>query len=41
MLNFKLDEFPIKYMGLPVSEKTVTIADWDFLPENIGDRDDP
>jgi hypothetical protein len=41
MLNCKRGEFPIKYLGLPISDKPLRVADWNFLPEKIGHRVDP
>ncbi|XP_071680508.1 uncharacterized protein [Lolium perenne] len=41
MLNCKRGEFPIKYLGLPISDKALRVADWNFLPEKIGHRVDP
>jgi hypothetical protein len=41
MLNCKLGQFPIKYLGLPVSDKALRVSDWDFLPQKVGHRVDP
>ncbi|KAK1646353.1 hypothetical protein QYE76_064158 [Lolium multiflorum] len=41
MLNCKRGVFPIKYLGLPISDKALRVADWNFLPEKIGHRVDP
>jgi hypothetical protein len=41
MLNYKLGQFPIKYLGLPVSDKALRVSDWDFLPQKVGHRVDP
>jgi hypothetical protein len=35
-LNFKLGKFPIKYLGLPISDRALSVADWGFLPEKLG-----
>jgi hypothetical protein len=32
MLNCKLGRFPMKYLGLLVSDKFLRVSDWDFLP---------
>jgi hypothetical protein len=41
MLNYKLGQFPMKYVGLPVSDKEMRVSDWDFLPQKVGHRVDP
>jgi hypothetical protein len=41
MLNCKLGQFPMKYLGLPVSNKELRVLDWDFLPQKVGHRVDP
>jgi hypothetical protein len=41
MLNCKLGTFPMKYLGLPVSDRDLRVADWDFLPQKVGHRVDP
>jgi hypothetical protein len=41
MLNCKLGSFPMKYLGLPVSDRLLRGADWSFLPEKVGHRVDP
>jgi hypothetical protein len=41
MLNCKLGHFPMKYLGLPVNDKTLRVSDWDFLPQKMGHRVDP
>jgi hypothetical protein len=33
--------FPIKYLGLLVSDKPLRVADWSFRPEKVGYRVDP
>jgi hypothetical protein len=40
-LNCKLGTLPIKYLGLPVSDKSLSVADWHFLTEKVGHRVDP
>jgi hypothetical protein len=37
-LNFKLGKFPIKYLGLPISDRELSVADWGFLPQKLGHR---
>jgi hypothetical protein len=41
MLNCKLGAFPMKYLGLPVSDRPLRVADWSFFPEKVGHRVDP
>jgi hypothetical protein len=41
MHNCKLGQFPIKYLGLPTSDKALRVSDWDFLPQKVGHRVDP
>jgi hypothetical protein len=41
MLNCRLGKFPISYLGMPVSDKKLLVADWDFLIEKVGHRVDP
>jgi hypothetical protein len=36
-----LGTLPIKYLGLPVSDKSLSVADWHFLTEKVGHRVDP
>jgi hypothetical protein len=36
MLNCRLGKFPISYLGMPVSDKKLLVADWDFLTEKVG-----
>jgi hypothetical protein len=31
---------PIKYLGLPISDKSLRVADWNFLPDKIWRRVD-
>jgi hypothetical protein len=40
-LNCKLGSFPLRYLGLPISDKRLTVADWSFLTEKVGHRVDP
>jgi hypothetical protein len=41
MLNCKLGKFPIKYLGLPVSDRPLSVAEWGFFMEKVGHRVDP
>ncbi|XP_071683768.1 uncharacterized protein [Lolium perenne] len=41
LLNCKLGSFPIKHMGLTVSDKPLRVADWSFLLEKVCHRIDP
>ncbi|KAK1607661.1 hypothetical protein QYE76_031334 [Lolium multiflorum] len=41
LLNFRLGKFPIKYLGLPLSNKTLRASDWDFLTSKVAKRVDP
>jgi hypothetical protein len=36
-----IGSFPIRYMGLPVSGKRLSVADWFFLTEKVGHRVEP
>jgi hypothetical protein len=38
MLTCKMGEFPIKYLGLPISDIPLKVSDRDFLPEKVGHR---
>jgi hypothetical protein len=40
-LNCKLGSLPMSYLGLPVSDKSLSVADWYFLTEKVGHRVDP
>jgi hypothetical protein len=40
-LNCKLWKFPITYLGLLVSEKSLRASDWDFLTGKVGHMVDP
>jgi hypothetical protein len=41
LLNCNLGDLPMTYLGLPVSDKTLSVADWYFLTEKVGHRVDP
>jgi hypothetical protein len=41
MLNYKLGAFPMKYLGLPVSDRDLRVSDWVFLPQKVGHGVDP
>jgi hypothetical protein len=41
MLNCRLGQFPMKYLGVLVSDKPLRVSDWDFLPQKVGHRVDP
>jgi hypothetical protein len=41
LLNCKLGQFPITYLGLPVSHKRLRVSDWDSLTGKVGRRVDP
>jgi hypothetical protein len=41
LLNCRLGKFPMKYLGLPVSDAPLRVADWGFLPDKVGHRVDP
>jgi hypothetical protein len=41
LLNCNLGSLPMSYLGLPVSDKTLSVADWYFLTEKVGHRVDP
>jgi hypothetical protein len=41
LLNCKLGKFPIKYLGLLVSDRPLSVAEWGFLMEKVGHRVDP
>jgi hypothetical protein len=41
LLNCNLVDFPITYLGLPVSDKRLHVSDWDFLTGKVGHRVDP
>ncbi|XP_071676854.1 uncharacterized protein [Lolium perenne] len=41
LLNCRIGKFPITYLGLPISDKPLRVADWGFLPEVVGHRVEP
>jgi hypothetical protein len=41
MLNCKLGSFPFSYLGLPISDRALTTADWGPLATNVGKHTDP
>jgi hypothetical protein len=41
LLNCRLGQFPINYLGLPVSNKRLRVSDWDTLTGKVGHRVDP
>ncbi|KAK1650722.1 hypothetical protein QYE76_068527 [Lolium multiflorum] len=41
LLNYRLGKFPIKYLGLPLSNKTLRASDWEFLTSKVAKRVDP
>ncbi|XP_051221392.1 uncharacterized protein [Lolium perenne] len=41
LLNCRLGKFPIKYLGLPISDRPLRVADWGFLPEIVAHRVEP
>jgi hypothetical protein len=41
LLNCKLGKFPIKYLGLPMSDRPLSVAEWGFLTEKVGHQVDP
>jgi hypothetical protein len=41
MLNFKLGSFPFSYLGLPISDRTLTATDWGPLAAKVGKRAEP
>jgi hypothetical protein len=40
-LNCKLGSLPLHYLGLPVSDRPLSVADWNFLTEKVGHRVEP
>jgi hypothetical protein len=40
-LNYKEGKFPFTYLGFPMSDRTLTIADWEGLIGTVGHRVDP
>jgi hypothetical protein len=41
MLNCKPGSLPMKYLGLPVRDRPLRVADWEFLPGKVEHRVDP
>jgi hypothetical protein len=41
LLNCRLGKLPIKYLGLPMSIKTLCASDWEFLMVKVGKRVEP
>jgi hypothetical protein len=41
LLNCNLGDLPMTYLGSPVSDKSLSVADWYFLTEKVGHRVDP
>jgi hypothetical protein len=41
LLNCRLGKFPITYLGLPISDKPLRVADWGYLPEVVARRVEP
>jgi hypothetical protein len=41
LLNCRLGTFPIKYLGLPLSNKSLRASDWEFLTAKVAKRVDP
>jgi hypothetical protein len=41
MLNCKHDSFPLSYLGLPISDRALTAADWGPLSAKVGKRAGP
>lgn len=41
LLNCKLVDFPIVYLGLPSSDRALTSSDWDPTVRKVGTRVDP
>lgn len=38
MLGCKVEKLPLKYLGLPLSNRRLKVADWDFLIQCIQRR---
>jgi hypothetical protein len=38
MLNCKLGAFPFVYLGLPISDRKLTLEQWMFLVQRLGSR---
>ena len=41
LLNCKLGRFPFKYLGLPISDKHISIQEWEPLHGKVANRDSP
>jgi hypothetical protein len=41
MFNCKEGRFPLSYLGFPIADRKLTIADMNFLVETVGHRVDP
>jgi hypothetical protein len=41
VLKYKLGSLPMKYLGLPLSDRLLRVAEWGFLPDKVGHRVDP
>jgi hypothetical protein len=41
MLNCKVGRFPMTYLGFPIADRKLTIADMNYLVETVGHRVDP
>ena len=41
MLNCKVGSFPFTYLGLPISDRKLTIEQWNFLVHKLSDRVEP
>jgi hypothetical protein len=41
MLNCKEGRFPMTYLGFPIADRKLSIADMNFLVETVGHRVDP
>jgi hypothetical protein len=41
MFNFKEGRFPLSYLGFPIADRNLTIADMNYLVETVGHRVDP
>jgi hypothetical protein len=38
LLNYKLGSFPVKYLGLPISNKNISILEWEPLYSKVAGR---
>jgi hypothetical protein len=41
MINCKEGKFPMSYLGFPIADRKLTIADMNYLVETVGHRVDP